>query len=90
MVGLKIVPFNFVIIRKFCENPKSELGTELAKSAYYGQYQFTICTACCYYNSNQKSCVKNICLVTNENDYSCDTTFSLNMELIKKMDPDKC
>ena len=67
----------------YSENYKNKQQDEI-KSAFYGQGQFTIYTACIYVKHEGKNVCKCYALVTLENDHSCNVSFGLNDFLIKE------
>ena len=67
----------------YSENYKNKQQDEI-KSAFYGQGQFTLYTACVYAKSDNKVVCKSFALVTLENDHSCNVSFALNTFLIEE------
>ena len=68
----------------YSENYKNKQQDEI-KSAFYGQGQFTIYTACIYVRSQGEVVCKCFALITPENDHSCNVSFALNNFLIKEI-----
>ena len=78
----------FVIHVDYSENYKNKQQREI-KSAFYGQGQFTIFTACIYKMENHLIVCSNYALITPENDHSCNISFGLNNFLIEQISKEK-
>ena len=68
----------------YSENYKNKHQNE-TKSAFYGQGQLTVYTACIYVNADGGVKCKNYALITLENDHSYNVSFALNDFLIKEL-----
>ena len=77
-------PGEVIIHVDYLENYKNKQQNKI-KSAFYGQGQFTIYTACIYVNADGDVKWKNYALITLENDHICNVGFTLNDFLIKEL-----
>ena len=79
-----LLPGEVITHVDYSDNFKNKQKNEI-KSAFYGQQQFTIYTACIYVNVDHDVKCKKYVLNKLENDYSCNVSFTLNDFLIKEL-----
>ena len=72
-----------VIHIDFSENYKNQNQNEI-KAAYYGQGQFSLYKCCVYVKVDEKVVVKNLGIVTKENDHSGVVSYRLNEIILEK------